>query len=95
MLWAGIKAEPGLHKLQGNIEDQLEKLGFEKEGRPFTPHLTICRVKAYTDGKELGKLTAEARPHISMDFVADSFVLFKSVLSPKGAEYTELKRIGL
>lgn len=95
VVWVGVKENPALAKLQQNIDEGLKDLGFEKEDRPYRPHLTLCRVKSPKDGRELGRLVEEARPNIKMDFRADSFVLFESVLSPKGARHTPLKTISL
>ncbi|MBI4949904.1 MAG: RNA 2',3'-cyclic phosphodiesterase [Deltaproteobacteria bacterium] len=95
VLWAGIGGNDALKRLSANIEDGLEPLGFEREGRPFTPHLTLCRVKSSNDGRALGKTAAEANISIDKSFTASAFHLIKSVLNPRGAEYTDIKTIGL
>ncbi len=95
VLWVGIGENETLKRLAANIEERLSPLGFEREDRPFTPHLTLCRVKSFTDGKELGRTAAEADISIDKSFTASAFHLIKSVLNPKGAEYTDIKTIGL
>jgi len=45
IVWAGIAGEDELLSLEKEIETGLEKKGFPKEDRPFSPHLTIGRVK--------------------------------------------------
>lgn len=93
VIWVGIREGPELSKLHGNIDERLSLLGFEKDDRPFQPHLTLCRIRSLAEAKGLGKAAGELKTGISMDFRAASFMLFKSVLSPKGAEHTELKEI--
>ncbi len=95
VVWVGIKEEPALIKLQKNIDVRLSALGFEEEARAFHPHLTLCRVKSPSDGRELGRVITETRPEVSEQWKAVSFSLYKSVLSPKGAQYSVLKKIDL
>lgn len=92
VLWVGIKDEPALTELQGKTEERLERLGFEKEGKGFHPHLTLCRIKSMGAGKAAGRAAQEIGYDKNIDFMADSFVLFKSVLKPGGAEYSAIKR---
>lgn len=95
VLWVGLSESEPLKRLAANIEERLSSLGFEREDRPFTPHLTLCRVKSFIDGKELGRTAAEADISIDKSFTASDFHLIKSVLNPRGAEYTDIKTIRL
>ncbi|MBI5810167.1 MAG: RNA 2',3'-cyclic phosphodiesterase [Deltaproteobacteria bacterium] len=95
VLWVGISQCPPLKRLWSGIEDGLNGLGFGREEREFSPHLTLCRIKSPAAGRAVAAAVAGGRPGIDMDFRVDSFVLFKSDLSSKGARYTELKRIAL
>ncbi len=93
IIWVGIKESEGLARLQKNIDARLVESGFEKENRPFQPHLTLCRIKSHSAGRTIGK-AAEALDHGGDTvFKIETFVLFKSELSPKGAKYSALKRI--
>lgn len=95
VIWVGVKGEDAMFTLQKNIDERLNAIGFEKEDRPFQPHLTLCRVKSLSAGREAGRVVTELNPQIKTEFKADSFLFFKSVLNPKGAEYTILKRVDL
>lgn len=95
VLWVGIGENDALKRLSANIEDGLSPLGFEREDRPFTPHLTLCRVKSSNDGRALARTAAEADISIDKGFTASAFHLIKSVLNPRGAEYTDIKTIML
>jgi len=95
VLWAGIKENPELARLQQNIEKSLVSIGFEAEDRPFTPHLTLCRIKSAEDGRSLGKLLSESRVEAKAAFPVSSFAFIKSVLKPSGAEYTPIREFAL
>lgn len=95
VLWVGIGENDALKRLAANIEEAITPLGFEREDRPFTPHLTLCRVKSPADGRDLGRTAAEADISIDKSFTASEFHLIKSILNPKGAEYTDIKTIRL
>lgn len=95
VIWVGLSHSEELERLQNNIEEAAAGLGFEKEDRPFKPHLTLCRIKSPEDGRILGHSIEKFKDFIDIDFVARDLVLFKSQLSPRGAVYTALKRISL
>ena len=95
VVWVGIEDNGGLAGLQKKIDERLSERGFESDGRPFHPHLTLARIKTPAAGRELGKRIEGSIPNIDVDFRAGYFVLFRSVLKPGGAEYTELKRFDL
>ena len=45
VFWAGVATPPNLVMLAEQVEHAMEKLGFAREDRPFTPHLTLARFK--------------------------------------------------
>jgi 2'-5' RNA ligase len=82
-----------LTNLQGEIEDGLSRLGFEREARRFHPHLTLGRVKRIRDHGESQRLAA-ALEDVKIGDVGQLEVneisLMKSDLKPTGAVYTRL-----
>lgn len=92
VLWVGIEDEKGkLKEIFKALERALEKLGFPREDRPFSPHLTLGRVKGKGDFGFLNKSSG-------LDFGAllvKEVILFKSDLKPEGAEYTPLYAVPL
>ena len=42
VFWAGIDAPAALGALASNVDASLARLGFGRERRPFTPHLTLA-----------------------------------------------------
>ena len=98
VVWAGLSGDVDtLAALALAIEEALIPAGIPPEGRPFTPHLTIARIK---DGsREIGKaLTAngflERRLELGSMNVHE-IVLMKSDLKPSGSVYTRLDRVPL
>jgi 2'-5' RNA ligase len=95
VIWAGIRENIALQKLYKNVEERLKSAGFEADDRPFTPHLTLCRIKSAEDGRALGRLLTEAKIESRAAFTANSFAFMKSVLKPSGAEHTPIQEFAL
>jgi len=93
VLWVGLHAPAGLSALQRGIESAAARLGYAAEARPFTPHLTIGRVRqqaTVSDQQAIWK--AFERNHIGDLGEAEISVvhLYKSGLDRGGAVYTKL-----
>jgi len=87
VLWVGVDKSEALECLQEEVEREMEKLGFAREGRAFHPHLTLGRVK---DPFRLDSLLEEFRKDASAVFgemEVRRLTFFQSVLKPDGAEY--------
>jgi len=99
VIWVGLKGEVSkLSQLQRQVERALIPLGFSPEARPFTPHLTLGRVREGTppqERKRLGSLFTTIPLEKMPSFSVESMVLMKSQLTPKGAIYTPLASISL
>jgi 2'-5' RNA ligase len=94
VVWVGTKGElDKLAYLQKQIESNTEQLGFPREERAFTPHLTLGRVRNYTspdDRKKLGQILAQTPFASSQIITVDAVDLIKSQLTNSGAIYTRL-----
>jgi len=93
VIWIGIQAPAGLEALQHGIEAATATLGYPDEQRPFSPHLTIGRVKQNinTAGMQQIRTVLEKAEVGSLGISRVSAVhLFKSDLKPTGAVYTRL-----
>jgi len=92
VVWVGVKGDTNsLSQLQEQIEQEISSLGFEREARGFTPHLTLGRVKSPGGKEELLQKVEEDKGVKLGGFTVKSFYLFKSDLRPQGAVYTKLK----
>ena len=95
IIWAGINDSQPLMELQRKTTDALREAGVGFDAKPFSPHLTIGRVKspkhvaALLDELEKEKATEIGSVEIS------EVLLFKSVLKSGGAEYSVLYRTAL
>ena len=93
VLWVGIQAPAELEALQSQLEAAVAKLGFPVEKRPFSPHLTIGRVKQHVSPTDIQKIRT-ALEETKVGALGTSTVtavhLFKSELKPTGAVYTRL-----
>lgn len=93
VLYVGIQAPAALDSLQRGIESASHRLGYELEGRPFSAHLTLGRVKQNITAVEQQKVrrTLEGT---QVDLLGtarvDSVHLYKSELNPGGSVYTRL-----
>jgi RNA 2',3'-cyclic 3'-phosphodiesterase len=95
VVWAGIRREPLLLDLQRRLEDNLGTVGFKREQRAFSPHLTLGRVKDGMGEDQLRRIGGAVESG-SMEAPAvmpvDGMWLFRSILRPAGAEYSALYR---
>lgn len=90
VFWAGVHAPPGLAELARDTERALERLGVPSERRPYSPHLTLARIKAPVPLDALRQAIASIQPAECGAFTADRFFLYKSTLEPSGSVYTRL-----
>ncbi len=91
VVWIGIKDLTGaLGKLSSSLEDAMANLGFKREDRQFTPHLTIGRIRGE---KRISPLLQELETvTFETEAVAISkLILVRSELKPGGSVYTILK----
>jgi 2'-5' RNA ligase len=95
VIWIGVKDAEELKKLASRLDLELESLGFKKEQRSFSPHLTIARVKSKKGKEELIKVLDEFNGVRFGEVEIDATKLYKSTLLPKGPVYTKLKELGL
>src|SRR5579872_4997032 len=92
VFWAGVVAPPALAELAERVESPMEKLGFRREDRAFSPHLTLAR---FPIPRPQPKLEAAAAAPASQSlgiFQTSEFFLFESKLSPQGAQYRKVVR---
>ena len=91
ILWAGVTPDPKLELLQHDIEVAGEGVGFEGEGRPFRPHVTVARLRAALGDEARQALVGAARAaRLRGAFVAERVELMQSDLSVGGASYRPL-----
>jgi len=96
VFWLGASGAGALPDLQARVESELETLGFEREARPFHPHLTLGRVGQPLPSEELRqaeRATAEVEYQTAVE--VRSVELMQSRLSRGGARYEIVERVPL
>jgi 2'-5' RNA ligase len=96
VLWLGSAEQSAeLAALAAAIEQGLSELGFEKETRPFSAHLTLARIKDSGVDKNLRRIVNDFEKIEPMPIKVDSVCLYKSQLTSDGPVYTLLRKIEL
>ena len=96
VLWTGIAGETGqLAGLHQAIDERLYHLGYERDGRRFTGHLTLGRLKGRVNGHGLVDIMQEYADWTSDAVKTDAVHVIQSDLTPSGPVYTDLAKIRL
>ncbi len=92
ILWAGILENSGtLQRLWLSLEDATEKLGFEREKRSFSPHVTIGRVKGNMNISRLTMAMEEIKDETWGNQEVVEMALYRSHLEKGGAKYEKVR----
>ena len=85
-LYAGVEVNSTLLRLQSAQERVLQRLGLPPEGRKFTPHVSLARLRG-TSAEEMARFIAMSGRFHPLDFEVGRFVLFSSRDSVGGGPY--------
>jgi 2'-5' RNA ligase len=92
VLWLGVEDLAGnLLQLQKRLEEECANLGFERETRPFHPHLTLARLRKRESAKELGLAHKRLRFE-QVQMTISELLVIRSELDPEGSKYSEISR---
>jgi 2'-5' RNA ligase len=95
VIWVGIQDYGPLEGIYSETEAVMAQFGYPSEDRPFSPHLTVGRVRSQTKVAELLKRMEEFRTADFGELEVKGVALMKSELKPGGAEYSSLAEIPL
>lgn len=95
VLWAGLAPSSSLHDLQQAVDEGTASLGWPREIRSFSPHLTRARARQAENRDDVAPALAEGRPQYWGDLSVDAVLLVESRLTPAGPVYTTLDRFPL
>jgi 2'-5' RNA ligase len=84
VLWAGLESHQTLQALRRRIDAALSRVGVEGEGRRFTPHMTVARLKN-PPPRAVATFLSTHGLFRAGPIMVDRFFLFSSRLSPKQA----------
>jgi len=92
VLWIGSNdAAEKLGELHARLNDEAAQQGFEKDDRPFHPHLTLARLRQPRHARALAEV------HQQMEFEpleieVSELLVIRSELSREGSKYTVISR---
>ena len=95
VMWIGMENGEQIGEIANKIDEKISELGFEREKRRFSAHLTIARVKSAKYKEKLLELIEKYRDIEFGSLKIDIIKLKKSELTPKGPIYTTLKEVKL
>jgi RNA 2',3'-cyclic 3'-phosphodiesterase len=90
VLWVGTDEPAAVLDLQARLEAGLESLGFDRESRPFHPHLTLGRVKSAPIRSDAAAELERVKEAEFGEMTVRQIALFRSTLRPDGAVYSVL-----
>lgn len=90
ILWAGIDQSEKLNALQESIAGGLKEARISLDDKPFSPHLTLGRIKHVTDSDKLKVLLLKYHSTEIQRFTVTEVTLFESILSQEGPKYNAL-----
>lgn len=91
VLWMGAGLGcPELLELQQDLEDALADADWPKEGRQFSGHLTLCRIRNSKAGEKLGRAIEQYKDYDLGTARADAIIVYESQLTPQGPIYTPI-----
>lgn len=90
IIWAGIDQSEKLVALQVSIMEGLKEAGIAVDDKPFSPHLTIGRIKHISDKDKLKVLLLKYHNTEIQRVLVREVTLFESVLRQEGPQYNTL-----
>ena len=91
VIWIGVgEGWSQVELIFEQTEKLLHQLGFSRETRPFSPHITVARVKSGRKRDEIAAFLGHLTDESFGTFNVQSVRLKQSVLSPSGPKYSTL-----
>lgn len=94
VIWVGIdEGWSKVEQIYGQVEKLMSNLGFSRENRPFSPHITIARMRSDRRRDEIANFLRKLGDESFGTMAVDRVRLKRSVLSSSGPEYSTLLEI--
>ena len=95
VVWTGIEqGRDDLIAVEREVSSRLTAFAIPREGRPYSPHLTLARVREAAGLRSASLLEGLQDRSLGTTRI-DAITLFQSRLSPKGPTYVPLVRTSL
>lgn len=95
VFWIGMERNELLENLQGEIEMMLHNYGINRENKPFSPHLTIARIKWIDDIDRLKYWLKKYKCETIQKTKPGEFIYYESKLTANGPIYSSIKKFPL
>ncbi len=96
VLWVGIdEGKNETIEIAKKLEEELEKIGFQKENRPFSLHLTLARIRSPKNKDKLKVLVEQTSFTSNNKVYVNKLTLFKSTLTLQGSIYETIQQVNL
>jgi 2'-5' RNA ligase len=94
VVWVGVdEGWSQVEQIYEQVEKLLSSLGFRRENRPFSPHITIARVRSGRKRDEIGNFLQHLSEESFGAITVDKVRLKQSVLSSSGPKYSTLLEV--
>ena len=95
VFWIGMERNKLLENLQGEFEAMLRNYGIKRENKPFSPHLTIARIKWIDDINKLKSWLKKYKGKTIQKTKIGEVIYYESKLTANGPIYNSIKKIPL
>jgi 2'-5' RNA ligase len=93
VIWVGVQAPLELGALQTRVEAELSRLGYTREEREFSAHLTLGRLARTAESQDARRIS-ETLASVKVGNLGEAHIaalhLYRSDLQPGGSVYTKL-----
>jgi len=93
VVWVGIENTEQMQIIAKKIDEKLSTIGFDREKRKFSAHLTIARVRSAQNKEKLIQIINKYQDVEFAKITVNKIKLKKSVLTPKGPIYSTLEEV--
>ncbi|MEN8201862.1 MAG: RNA 2',3'-cyclic phosphodiesterase [Bacteroidota bacterium] len=91
VIWVGFKEPDLFETVKGEVDRALETCGIQREDFPFSPHLTLGRVRSLKYPDVYYESIRNISPSLKETVQIDRMVYYRSELGREGPKYTGLE----
>lgn len=93
VLWVGLRQQEFLNRLKEMTDAALEKCGIRPEKQPFSPHLTLGRIRNRVDPAAFHSAVETMKDRFGQEVLLDRLVYFRSEPGKEGPVYTPISSL--
>lgn len=95
VVWVGMNDTLPMGTMATRLDELLQVQGFERERRPFAPHLTVARTRVESSNPAVRQVIDNNAQNEFGTIFVDRIQLKKSVLTQCGPQYSTVEEIEL